>query len=133
MSVVSSWFYACIGAFGSYELEELSSIKHKNFIWIIIALDVFFGLCILKNLLTGFMDQKSQRLVTDLKLIAINYMRGNGVVDILIWVPFQTVIYHLNDDDHEHGIHFFFWIKVLRVQNVFKLIPIQTLTRRIYN
>lgn len=97
MSVVSSWIYAFLGAFGIEEVNNLAHVDHFNFLFILLGLDVFFGLCILKNMLTGYEDQKNMKVVTDVKIIAINYLRGNGLIDILVWVPFQTVIFFVDE------------------------------------
>ena len=73
-----------------FEYEE-SDVPKRLIIHELIV-DISFGVDIILNFLTGYIDSKTKRLVTKPKLIAIRYLKGFFIIDVVATVPFGYVI-----------------------------------------
>lgn len=87
--VLSSWLYAFVAAFSFEEVDHLSD---GNLIIYLILLDLFFALIIIKNLLTGFIPVGKLYVIKDLTLIRREYFKKGAFIDILAWIPIQTIL-----------------------------------------
>ena len=53
--------------------------------------DVLFAIDIMIMFRTSYQDQKTDNIIRDSKLIAINYMKGRFFIDLLASVPFDGI------------------------------------------
>jgi hypothetical protein len=126
MSLVTSWFYACVA---SFTFEEVQDNTDFNVIVLLGVLDIYYGLVIAKNFVTGFVSMGNEVVEENLKLISRHYLSNGGVADIIIWIPFQTLSLLADQDSN---INILYWIKVLRIFSVFEFIPKKFIKQVIY-
>jgi hypothetical protein len=50
-----------------------------------------FAVDIIINFRTIYIDPKTEEIVSDIKLISINYLQGRLIIDILASVPFDII------------------------------------------
>jgi hypothetical protein len=81
--VASSYLYAYLAAFGM-------PVFNKDIEKVLLALDIYFFLCIIKCFMTSYTN-KDQQQVKDFWKIGKNYLRESFVMDIITWVPTQYI------------------------------------------
>lgn len=101
--LISSYFYAYLGVYFEEPItKELNTI--------VILAQSFFFIDMVVSLLTEYVPADSNIPVRQIKLVAMNYIKGSFMFDLILWVPIEPVFGHLNDD-----IRRFYIIKCLRM------------------
>lgn len=84
MCVMSSYYYAYLSLFC-----EMTDIQLK----VIIGLDIYFAVAILKAFLTDFTPENKNKPETNLFVIAKRYLHHEFPLDLILWVPLWLLIY----------------------------------------
>ena len=58
-----------------------------------VCVDIIFAVDILVNFLTAYYDPDSNKIITELRLIALRYLKGYFFVDVLAILPFSYIIF----------------------------------------
>jgi hypothetical protein len=72
----------------------MAFLSHDDIQWITLdnLTDFFFIVDIIINSLTAFYDDNEEVLVTDNKIIMINYLKGWFVIDLISSVPISLIL-----------------------------------------
>jgi hypothetical protein len=91
VSVYNIYGNAYYSAFEVFTEEELWFILFDNIIELLFFVDMCCCFC------QQYVDQETFTEVSEIKLIAINYLKGSFIFDLLAWVPFEIIFYdHLS-------------------------------------
>lgn len=82
-----------------------------------VIIDVIFAVDILIMFRTNYRDDKRDIVISDGKMIAINYVKGRFLIDLIASIPFDFII-DINDDS-----------KARRTGNIFQVIKLTRLLR----
>ena len=75
-------------------------------------MDIVFTFC------QEYLDEETYKVVSDIKLIAINYLKGTFIFDFLAWIPFEWIF-----SDYHH-VRLFRLLKLFRVPRLAALINV---------
>ena len=95
------------------------------FYWLDISIDCMFGIDIILNFMTGYYDDQ-ELLVTDVGLIAKNYVRGWFPIDFVSTVPFDLLAEVVLGSS---GSSAFKIIKIIRLLRLLKLARLKKLAK----
>lgn len=108
--VLSSYMYAYMAAFGirNSDLTINSDLRVTDIFFFIV-----FTISIIMNFLRDFVPEGETQACKDLRKIAIRYLHGQFLLDLIAWVPFQFIL-----DFNEHPLlNSLYAIKIVRLRN----------------
>lgn len=115
VSTYNTFTQAYIAAFESD--EELYTKLSDYFIEFLFALDFVFCFC------EEYKDEELYSIVTDIKKIAVHYIKGSCIFDFLAIVPFKDIFYsHITN---RSKLRLFSLFKLLRVPRLFGLLNVE--------
>lgn len=126
VTIGSCWFYSFIAAFSYKEVEVWT---HIPLILVLLGLDVYFGLEIVRKLFTGIYKDGKTMMVTDLRLIRKAYLKNGAIADLLTFFPIQTLLCYIEPNSYADLL---LWIKILRVTKLRNLVSKDFLKKIIY-
>ena len=75
-------------------------------------MDIVFTFC------QEYLDEETYKIVSDIKLIALHYVKGTFIFDFLAWIPFELIF-------KIHNVRLFRLLKLLRVPRLAALINVE--------
>ena len=89
------------------------------------TIDVIFGLDIFAVFMTAYYDEDF-KLVDDRKVIALSYIRGMFICDVIAILPFDLIIRSNSNSNNINGI-----IRITKIGRLYKLIKLTRLLKMI--
>ena len=81
-----------INVFGNAYFASFEPPDDLRFIIIDQTIETLFLIDMIFNFLEEYLDEETYSYVTDLKMIAVRYLKGKFVFDLVAWTPFQFMI-----------------------------------------
>lgn len=90
-----------------------------------ILITILFGIDIILNFNTAYIDRDTEKLVVRRRAIAKQYLRGWFWVDILATIPFDSILQSLFDEHRKFAL-----VRIIRVFRLIRLVKLyETVTR----
>lgn len=89
------------------------------------TIDIIFGLDILAEFMTAHYDEDF-KLIDDRKTIAMSYIRGMFICDVIAILPFDLIIKSNANSPNVNGI-----IRITKIGRLYKLIKLTRLLKMI--
>lgn len=132
--IFSSYFYAYLGAF--YKVQELENLDEVSVVdlrheakveAVLMALDIYFGLDMVKCFLTDYTPIGEGKPVRNLVKIALNYLKNGFLRDFIMWIPIFRLIRLLVGEK----ARLILFIKCLRIIKGFRIFNVNLLMKKL--
>jgi hypothetical protein len=111
-------FVSCYNIYGNAYFAAFGISDNIKIVIINQAVETMLLMDIIFTFCQEYLDEETYKIVSDIKLIAMHYLKGTFIFDFLAWIPFEYIFYE------NHHVRLFRLLKLLRVPRLAALINV---------
>jgi len=111
-------FVSCYNIYGNAYFAAFGISDDLKIVIINQAVETMFLMDIVFTFCQEYLDEETYKIVSDIKLIAMHYLKETFIFDFLAWIPFEYIFSEF------HQVRLFRLLKLLRVPRLAALINV---------